>query len=62
MSIVEHWRDRHPRHSGGGRLLLYILLLIAVILVITRGETAIESFARIFMGSGNQETTGEVSP
>ena len=62
MSIVEHWRDRHPRHGGGGRLLLYIILLIAVILVIIRGESAIESFARIFMGSGEEQTTEEVGP
>ncbi|MGM0628129.1 MAG: hypothetical protein ACQETZ_08215 [Candidatus Fermentibacterota bacterium] len=62
MSIVEHWRDRHPRHGGSGRLLLYIILLIAVILVIARGESAIESFARIFMGSGEDRTTEEAGP
>ncbi len=60
MSIVEHWRDRHPRRGGAGRLLLYIILLLAVILVITRGESAIEAFARIFMESGDGQDTGEV--
>lgn len=62
MSIVEHWRDRHPRRGGGGRLLLYIILLIAVILVITNGRSAIESFARIFMGGGEEQSSGEVRP
>jgi hypothetical protein len=60
MSLVDDWKDRHPRSGGGGRLLLYVILLIAVILAMTHGKSAIEGFARIFMGSEEETTQEEV--
>jgi len=57
--MVEDWKARHPRPGGGGRLLLYIILLVAVILAMTNGKSAIEGFARIFMGA-EEQTSEEV--
>jgi hypothetical protein len=48
MSLVEDWREKHPRSSSKGRLAVYVFLLAVVILFIVKANSIVSGFTSIF--------------
>jgi hypothetical protein len=52
MSILEHWRMRHPGEPGStGRLIVLILLLVVVLVFILNSDKIARGFS-FFLNSG----------
>ena len=51
MTLVEDWRERHPRKSSKGRVVFYIFLLIKVLIFILKADSMVAGFTRIFFPS-----------
>jgi hypothetical protein len=58
MSLIDHWRDRHPQPRGGGKIIVYLILLVLVVLLMLKAEDIGRAFAVMFEGDG--DTTEEV--
>jgi hypothetical protein len=60
VSLINHWRDRHPRPSGSGKVFFLIALLIMVIIVILKAPEITRVFAEVFFPAPDStETTVE---
>lgn len=59
MPLIDDWRQRHPRNSSRGRVIIYIFLLIVIILFILRADSIVRGFTRIFFPPETTETTVE---
>ncbi|MBD3370848.1 hypothetical protein GF402_10885 [Candidatus Fermentibacteria bacterium] len=53
MSLIDHWKDRHPQPRGGGRIIVYVILLVLVVFLMLKAEDIGETFAVMFSGDGD---------
>jgi len=59
MPLIDDWRDKHPRKSGKGRLVLYIFLLLFILFLILKADTFVRGFTSIFFSPDTSETVDE---
>jgi hypothetical protein len=48
MPLIDDWREKHPRNSSRGRVVLYIFLLIMVLIFMLKADSLVRGFTSIF--------------
>jgi hypothetical protein len=48
VSLLGNWRERHPRPSGGGRVLILLVLLVLVIVLMIKAPELTRVFSAVF--------------
>lgn len=57
MSLVDDWREKHPRRSSRVRVLLYIFLLVMVVVFMLKADSLVRGFTSIFFPADSTGTT-----